>query len=147
MKNFIVILLFVITGSVSAQNWLTNFEQAKKTAQTKHKPIILVFEGSDWCAPCKKLERNILSSPEFKAFAEEHLVLLKADFPRRKKNRLPAAQQKHNDNLAAQYNPEGIFPTVIVLDAQGNILGRTGYLRHKSPQFYINWIKEQTKKQ
>ena len=144
MKNLIIILAFILTGSVSAQNWLTNIEEAKKLAQNEHKPIILVFEGSDWCAPCKKLERNILSSSEFQNFAKEHLVLLKADFPRRKKNRLPEAQQQHNDALAAQYNPEGIFPTVLVLDAQGNVLGRTGYLRHKSPQFYINWIKEQT---
>jgi len=142
MKNSIIILLFLITGSVTAQDWLTNIEQAKKTAQNKHKPIFLVFEGSDWCAPCKKLERNILSTPEFKAFAKEHLVLLKADFPRRKKNRLPVAQQKHNNALAEQYNPEGVFPTVIILDAQGNVLGRTGYLRHKTPEFYINWIKE-----
>ncbi len=144
MKHFIIIITFIISGQLSAQTWLTNIEQAKKLAQTEHKPILLVFEGSDWCAPCKKLERNILNTPEFKAFAKEHLVLLKADFPRRKKNRLPEMQQKHNDALAAQYNPEGIFPTILILDAQGNILGQTGYLKHKTPQFYINWIKEQT---
>ncbi len=144
MKKLFLLLLLIISGSVTAQNWLTNFEQAKKIAQTEHKPILLVFEGSDWCAPCKKLERNILSSPEFETYAKENLVLLKADFPRRKKNRLPEAQQKHNDALAEKYNPEGVFPTVLILDAKGNVLGRTGYMHHKSPQFYINWIKKQT---
>ena len=147
MKNLILIIAFSITGAMSAQTWLTDINKAKKIAQTEHKPIFLVFEGSDWCAPCKKLERYILSSEDFKAYAKDHLVLLKADFPRRKKNRLLEAQQKHNDALAAQYNPEGVFPTVIILDAQGNVLGRTGYLRHKSPQFYINWIKEKTHQQ
>ncbi len=144
MKNLLILLLLILSGTVSAQNWLNNFDQAKKMSQAEHKPILLVFEGSDWCAPCKKLERDILSPTEFKEFAKEHLILLKADFPRRKKNRLPKLQQKHNDALAAKYNPEGIFPTILILDSEGNILGQTGYLPQKSPQYYINWIKEKS---
>ena len=41
-------------------------------ASKESKPIILVFQGSDWCAPCIKLDREILSSDTFKKYANEN---------------------------------------------------------------------------
>ena len=51
-------LLLVFTNGFS-QNWLTDFENAKELAKEENKKIILVFSGSDWCAPCIKLENEI----------------------------------------------------------------------------------------
>ena len=42
--------------------------------------------------------------------------MLKADFPRKKKNLLPKPQQKNNNKLAEKYNSNGHFPFVVVLD-------------------------------
>lgn len=128
MKRNIFILFCLLSFQMMvSQNWKTDFTEAKKEATQKNRPIILVFQGSDWCAPCIKLDREIWSTDEFKAYAKEHYVMLKADFPRRKKNELPAVQQERNNKLAEKYNTKGYFPFVVVLDKSGKVLGETGY--------------------
>jgi len=49
---------------------VTDFEQAKTVAAEENKKIILVFQGSDWCAPCTKLDKEIWSAEEFKNYAK-----------------------------------------------------------------------------
>lgn len=135
---FLVILMF---ASVSfSQNWVTDFQKAKRIAQKENKVIVLVFQGSDWCAPCMKLDREIWSTETFKTYAKEHFVMLQADFPRRKKNALPKEQQEKNKLLFEKYNKNGYFPFVVILDADGNVLGETGYEK-TTPKQYINKLK------
>ena len=86
-----------------------------------------------------KLEREIWDSDVFKSYAKTNYVLLKADFPRRKKNALSKSQQDHNNKLAEQYNKNGYFPLVVVLNANGKVLGEAGYKKMK-PQDYIDWL-------
>jgi len=128
MKVSIVLLaVFLGSGIIFAQDWQTDFDKAKEIAMAGNKPIILVFQGSDWCAPCIKLDQQIWSSEEFKNYSSDHFVMLLADFPRKKQNMLPAEQQKKNEQLAETYNKNGYFPLVVVLDKDGKVLGQTGY--------------------
>ena len=138
MKKKILILVVVLLNlsTIYAQEWQTNFEKAKNTASIEDKPIILVFQGSDWCAPCIKLDRQVWSTDTFKEYASEHYVMLKADFPRKRENSLSETQTKANAKLAETYNKNGIFPFVVVLDAKGNVLGKTGY-KKTTPEQYI----------
>lgn len=132
---FIVMMLFIAVNAFS-QNWQTNFTKAKEIASRENKQIILVFQGSDWCGPCIKLSKEIWSAEAFTAYAEEHYVMLKADFPKKKVNALDAKQQEENNKLAEIYNKNGIFPFVVVLNQRGQVLGTTGY-KHISPKEYI----------
>lgn len=134
-KVIIVTLLLISAIVVNAQEWQTDLEKSKAIAKEKNRNIILVFSGSDWCAPCMKLENEILSSEEFKTYAKDHFVLLRADFPEKKKNRLSDEQQKKNNMLAEKYNLHGYFPFVVVLDFKGNILGTTGYKKVSSEEY------------
>ena len=63
--------------------------------------------------------------------------MLRADFPRRKKNALSEIQTKANAKLAETYNKNGVFPFVVVLDQKGNVLGETGY-KKTTPKAYID---------
>ncbi|NJB37438.1 thioredoxin family protein [Croceivirga sp. JEA036] len=132
MKFFLVPSLLFMSFMVSAQNWVTNFEEAKTLAKNQDKTILLVFSGSDWCAPCIKLDRNVWKTKEFQRFAEKHFVLYKADFPRKKKNKLPEQVLNTNKLLAEQYNVKGYFPLVVLLDANGTVLAETGYRQEKT---------------
>lgn len=138
-----IILLFVFTFSfqlVLSQDWNSSFEVAKQKSMETKNPIMLVFQGSDWCAPCIKLEKNIWQTDEFVNYANDNLILIKADFPRKKANRLSEKQQEHNNALAEKYNREGYFPYVVLMDATGKVKGSFGY--HKwSPNEYIDYIK------
>lgn len=137
MKKLFPILLFFLSLSAFAQEWQTDLAAAKKTASQENKEILLVFQGSDWCAPCIKLDRELWSTDEFKKYAADHYVMLQADFPRKKKNALPEAQQKKNNTLAEKYNSNGIFPLVVKLDKTGKVLGKTSYTPGTSVQEYI----------
>ncbi|MEN8900110.1 MAG: thioredoxin family protein [Nonlabens sp.] len=144
-KNILTVLvvLFTICG-VTAQEWHTDFAKAKKTAKAENKPIILVFQGSDWCAPCIKLDREIWSTEAFKKYAAKNYVMLQADFPRKKKNALSEAQTAANAKLAETYNKNGIFPFVVVMDATGKVLGETSY-KKTTPELYIKELNTFTK--
>jgi len=138
MKKVILSSLLILISFVGySQEWLNNFDKATSTANNENKNIVMVFAGSDWCAPCIKLEKYILESDDFKNYAKEHWVLLKLDFPKRKKNKLSDEQQLHNDALAEKYNRKGYFPLVVLLDKKGNVLGETGYKKVTS-QEYVN---------
>jgi len=140
-KSLILVLLFIASlNPVNAQEWYTNISTAQQEAATKDLPIILVFKGSDWCAPCIKLDRDVFKTEEFQLYAKDHFVLLEADFPKRKKNALPEALQNHNNALAEKYNKRGIFPFVVVLDKNGHVLGETGY-KKITPADYIKHLE------
>lgn len=143
MKHFllIVFILSLNTARLSAQDWRTDWDIAKVEAEQANKKLILVFSGSDWCIPCIKLEKEIWKSPAFIQYAQKHYVLFRADFPKRKKNKLPETIQQLNDRLASQYNPKGYFPLVVVLDAQGKVKGQLGYEK-VTPEAYIALIEQ-----
>ncbi len=123
--------------------WLTSFQQAQELAIEEQKPILLVFSGSDWCRPCIQLDREVFQDSSFLSFAKSELVLLKADFPRSRKNRLGDEQRLHNERLAQRYNPKGEFPLVLLLDPEGNELARTAY-RSGGAKAYIEFIQSNT---
>tara|TARA_R110002051_G_scaffold81617_1_gene145682 strand:- start:6391 stop:6831 length:441 start_codon:yes stop_codon:yes gene_type:complete len=137
MKKYIVLLLIALAsfGSITAQEWNTDFTTAKKLAKRNNLPIVLVFQGSDWCAPCIKLDREVWSTDEFKAYAKEHYVMLQADFPRRKNNALSEEQLNKNKALAEKYNRQGIFPFVVVMNAKGDVYGVTSYKKMNTKEY------------
>ncbi|WP_416446720.1 thioredoxin family protein [Leeuwenhoekiella sp. A16] len=138
-KKFLFVLFFASVCIASAQEWQTDFTTAKQIAAKQDKPIILVFQGSDWCAPCIKLDKEVWSTPEFKSYAKDHFVMLQADFPRKKANALAPEQQEKNNQLAEKYNQNGYFPFVVILDENGKVLGETGYQKMQ-PNEYIKLL-------
>lgn len=136
MKRLFLIAFVLLTANGFAQNWTNNFEEAKATATKENKNILLVFSGSDWCAPCIKLDKNIWQSAEFKTYAEGKFVLLRADFPKKKANVLPETLKNANLALAEKYNKEGFFPLVVVLDGNGKVVAKKGY-ENQTAEKYI----------
>lgn len=118
----------LLFGVVSySQEWQTNIDEAKATAVKENKNILLVFSGSDWCAPCIKLEKVVWNSEVFKQYAEKKLVLLRADFPNKRANKLPVDVADRNKKLSEKYNKDGNFPLVVLLDKSGKVIGMTGF--------------------
>lgn len=114
-------LLILIVALIPLQ-WGTDLDAAKKTAREKNQLILLSFSGSDWCAPCILTKREYFENESFLKMAKDNLVLVNADFPRKKKNKLSEEQAKKNDALAEKYNKEGNFPLTLLLDANGKVL-------------------------
>jgi thioredoxin-related protein len=137
MKYVFLVFTFFWILTAHAQDWQTNFNVAQKEAIAQNKTLILVFSGSDWCGPCIKLDKEIWQSEEFKTYAADNYMLYKADFPRRKGNKLSESLTDQNKTLAEKYNTKGYFPLVLVLNKKGEILGETGYQK-VTPKAYIS---------
>ncbi len=140
IKLFFVYIFFILNfGTII---WCENLEKAQTQAQAEQKTIILYFSGSDWCGPCIKLKKEVLETEVFQGFAAEKLVMVKADFPRSKKNQLSKEQTAYNEVLAEKYNPEGKFPYTVLLDNQGKkIKSWDGYPKNMTAQSLVNEIK------
>lgn len=146
MMKRMAITLGLIVVAICAQAQVSSLNEAQTLARKDSKLILLKFSGSDWCAPCIQLQKTIIDDPAFTSFANQKLVLLLADFPRQKKNQLPKVQQEQNDQLAEKYNPEGEFPYMVLLDADGKVLHKwSGFDKKKSVEDYVTEISRYTK--
>ena len=128
---------------INKSTWLTNFDEGRQLAKTKHQFILLNFSGSDWCGPCIKMHDEIFETDVFSQYADAHLVLVNADFPRLRKNQLAREQQKKNDGLADKYNPKGIFPYTLLLDTDGKVIKAWEGFFESGPDNFVYQIKNE----
>ena len=137
MKLLIVLLFASLFTTVT---WLGDFNQAKTEATKSHKLILVNFSGSDWCGPCIRERKEILENAVFENFASDHLILVRADFPRQSKNQLSKEQVKLNEALADKYNPDGKFPYTLLIDENGKILKDWDGFPNESPENFVAQI-------
>ena len=132
---------FTNTGEKQADNssinWTTDYQAAIAQAKKEKKEVLLNFTGSDWCGWCKKLSAEVFDQPDFVAFANENLVCVTLDFPRRTPISNELRQQ--NGQLAQKHGIRG-YPTILILNQAEEVLLRTGYQRG-GPENYINHLK------
>jgi len=119
LRTFALLLATTSLSLAGAKGWMTDWEAAKAKAKAENKPILINLTGSDWCTWCIKIEKEVFSTREFQDFAAANLVLMEADFP--KKKELPADLKKQNNALKKEYLNGG-YPTVYLLDAEGKKL-------------------------
>lgn len=121
----IALAIATSTPAQAGPEWLTDYKRAQQEAKTSNKLLLLQFTGSDWCGWCIKLDREVFSKPEFREYASKNLILMEADFPRAKPQ--SPTVRKQNEELAAQYQILG-FPTILVLNGDGQKIGELGYM-------------------
>lgn len=117
----------MVTGAFAQEaKWLTDYGKAVEQAKAQKKLILLDFTGSDWCGWCIKFDKEVLSTKEFKEYADKNLILVTVDFPNAKHQTKKVKEQ--NDELKSRFGVSG-FPTFVFLDQDGKELGRSeGYL-------------------
>ena len=100
--------------------WIEDMPKALEQAKSEKKLVFVDFTGSDWCPQCMLIDKELFADPDFKQYAQEHLVLLRLDFPQESPQ--DPALRKRNEALAARYDPEGVFPMIMVLNGDGKVL-------------------------
>ncbi len=112
------------SGKVNLRTY-TDLDEALKAAKSQSKPVLVDFSGSDWCVWCQKLDKEVLSTADFRKWASKNVVFCVLDFPRNQS--LVSERQREKNKAAAQkYGVQG-FPTVLLLGSGGKVLLRTGY--------------------
>ena len=122
------------------EGWLDDYDAALKKAAAENKHVVIDFSGSDWCGWCKRLDKEVFATDEFRKGAAEKYVLLMVDSPRDKSLLTPEAA-KNNPKLVEKYDIHG-FPTVVVLDPKGEEVLRTGYQKG-GPEKYLKMLDEE----
>lgn len=136
---FITTQLDAINSSQGSVPWQTNYDQALKNSQATSKPILLFFTGSDWCSWCKKLEDEVLNTPEFAQEVGDKFVFVRLDFPLN--SSLDPQTTSQNKQLQKKFDVRG-FPSIVLLDGKTQRqIGVTGYRPGGGKQYAAHLFK------
>ena len=133
-KVFITLLIVLGSFAVEAQElkWETDINKAISASNKTKKPMLLFFTGSDWCGWCIRLQKEVLKTPEFAAWAKKNVVLVELDYPRSKPQ--TDAIKNQNNGLQQTFGIQG-FPTIYFATAKVKGgkpsytgIGSTGYV-------------------
>ena len=103
--------------------------------------MLLDFTGSDWCGPCIQMKKVVFSKAAFLNYAKQNLLLVEVDYPRIKT--LSEKVRKQNERLLQQYRiDKSGYPTVILLNPDGKILGQLEGYSGERPADIIAWVEK-----
>ena len=108
-----------------AQGFPSDYDAALAKARANGRKILVVFTGSDLSVWCRKMEREVLSKPEFCDFATNEYELVLLDFTQGGKPQAKKVRTRNAD-LQKKFKVQD-FPAVLVIDANEKIIMRTGY--------------------
>ena len=118
--------------------WTDDYDAALERAAAENKLVLADFSGSDWCGWCKKLDKEVFDTEQFRSLATNEYVLLMVDSPQ-DEGLLSAKAKKQNPKLVEKYKVRG-FPTVLVLDAKGEVVYKGGYAKG-GPKKYLKTLE------
>ena len=137
MKKIFLILVILVVINVNAQEtkitWYTDANTAINLSIENDKPIFFFFTGSDWCGWCKRLVAEVFVKEKFKKWANENIILVEVDFPRRTpiSDELKIQNRELGNIFGVRGYPTGwfVFPEKIDSDkVTFNQLGSQGYV-------------------
>lgn len=115
-----VVGMAALSVPAAAAEWMSDFEAASQRAAAEDKLLLVDFTGSDWCAFCIQLRRQVLDTPGFESYAKDRFVLMEVDLPNSSK--FDSTLRARNEALCRAYGIR-IFPTVLVLTPRGEVAG------------------------
>ncbi|MCW1912800.1 thioredoxin family protein [Luteolibacter sp. GHJ8] len=124
LRHLFLIPALLSSTFAAGEDWTADYEAAKKRAAAEGKDLLIDFTGSDWCAWCIKLRKEVFEQPGF-APAKDKFVLLELDYPK-DESRVSEAVATQNAALIKKYPIKG-YPTILLCDASGKPFAATGY--------------------
>lgn len=107
--------------------------KAKEMARAYHKPLALVFTGSDWCPYSRKLLEKIIGSEDFAQEVKNSFVFTHIDFPELR-TRLDLSKVEENYRLKEELQVKE-FPLIVLFDEELHEIARMGFSGHTSSEY------------
>ncbi len=112
-----------MVGKRETIHWFNTYDAALHQAEVQKKPLLILFTGTAWCPACKKLEKEVLTQPQFASQVADQFIFLKADFRTHSGDKfLSSPFYQLLDQYKVQY-----FPTFVAVDSKGEELFRVDY--------------------
>jgi len=126
--------------TVADLSWHLDYDTAMKEAQKTDKNLLVYFTGSDWCAPCKMLKKDLFETAEFREASEDY-VMLYIDIPRNR-DLLSTEQMAHNKALLPRLNKRNVFPLFTVLNSKEKELDKlSGYNMNGEIGYHMEFMR------
>ena len=153
MRLYLYIFI-IISNLVNGQSieWIT-FEQAVK-AQEENPKKILMDVYTDWCGPCKLMDKKTFQNPYVSAYVREHYYAVKFNAEGNE-----TINYYNNKFTNPNYNPSkkgrnashqftrflGIteYPTIVFISESGDLITPVvGYQNPQQLELYLKMIKQ-----
>jgi len=110
-------LIFLILSSTANSYSGVNFEEITlddviEKAKRAGKSIMIDFY-TDWCVPCKELDKRIFQDPTISRFINQRFLSLRIN-----------AEEEVGLKLMKKYQVSTTYPTVLFLDSEGKEIDR-----------------------
>jgi len=149
-KQLILCIAILFSVGVSAQkiNWITMNEALE--AQKENPKKIFVDVYTDWCGPCKLLDRNTFQNKDVANYINKHFYAVKfnaegtekvtyKDFTYTNPNYKEGKRGRNSQHLFAHALKIRAYPSMVFFDEDAEIISPvTGY---KSPQQLEVYLK------
>lgn len=117
--------VILLAGAVQANDrWLRDYEDAMAAAERTGRPVLTIFTGSDWCPHCVTLEKKVLESEQFLAWATDRVVLLMIDLPQQG---ISQDERNARSRVCIKYGVRTFPNTVLIAPDGAKITAQSGY--------------------
>ncbi|MFM7243140.1 MAG: thioredoxin family protein [Planctomycetaceae bacterium] len=120
----LVVLLLSAAVAQAGERWLRNYDEAMAAAERTGRPVLTIFTGSDWCPHCVTLEKKVLDSAQFLAWAENRVVLLMIDLPQQG---ISTEERQTRSKVCIKYGVRSFPNTVLIAPDGAKITAQSGY--------------------
>lgn len=152
MKHLFFLFGFLFVFSAQAQkiNWMTMNEAL--AAQKKEPKKIFMDAYTDWCGPCKLLDKKTFHNADVAAYVNENYYAVKFnaegteeieynDFTYTNPNYDPAKKGRNSQHFFANALKISGYPSLVFFDEKGNVIAPVvGYKTPKQLEIFLKMI-------
>lgn len=133
-RGIALVALFLSAAVAQAgDRWLRNYDEAMAAAERSGRPVLTIFTGSDWCPHCVTLEKKVLDSAHFLAWAEHRVVLLMIDLPQQG---ISTEERQARSKVCIKYGVRSFPNTVLIAPDGAKITAQSGY-QGQTPEAWL----------
>lgn len=134
----VVALLLWAAVAQAGDRWLRNYDEAMAAAERTGRPVLTIFTGSDWCPHCVTLEKKVLDSAQFLAWAENRVVLLMIDLPQQG---ISTEDRQARSKVCIKYGVRSFPNTVLIAPDGAKIAAQAGY-HGQTPEAWLAGLEK-----
>ncbi len=157
MKTYFITLVVAVSfiGTITAQkiNWVTLEEAIALQKETPKKIMVDVY--TNWCGPCKMLDKNTFHNPDVVKYVNDNYYAVKFNAEGNEEvtykgktysnpgYKAELANRRNSVHELSRFFQVRAYPTILFMDEEANLLAPIkGYQKPMQLELYLKLFKE-----